>query len=67
MSQCSKIIIIISYSGEYNNKENQKGITKGNECVFKYRHGSVLKQLGCAATMYESLRCLTYTAGLGKI
>lgn len=66
MSQCSKIIII-RYNKEYNNKGNQDGVPKRNECVVKFRVGSVPEQIGCADTMYESLRCPTCIAGPGKI
>lgn len=62
MFQYSKIIIIIRYNREYNNKGNQDGVPKGNEYGFKFRVGSVLEQFGCAATM--CLRCPTCIAGL---
>lgn len=42
MSQCSKIIII-RYNKECNNKGNQDGVPKSNECVVKFRVGSVLE------------------------
>lgn len=42
MSQCSKIIII-RYNKEYNNEGNQDGVPKSNECVVKFRVGSVFE------------------------